>query len=106
MDVYRRSTAAVMFAILVVLLGPSLPAPAIPSQNAELQQRIAEIKESAARNKQALAQYRWQQQETVTVKGEVKRQQLFQVQLGPDGKPVRIPMAQDEKNSSSSGCQH
>jgi len=106
MDVSRRSTAAVMFAILIVLLCPPLPAPAMPPQNAEVQQRLDEIKAGVARNKQALAQYHWQQQETVTVRGEVKRLNLFQVELGADGKPVRTPMAQDDENSSSSGRQH
>lgn len=62
------------------------------AQNPELQARIAEIKESAAANKQALAQYTWQEQQTISIKGEVKKQQLFQVRLGPDGKPQKTPL--------------
>jgi hypothetical protein len=95
-----------MLAILIFFRWPVLVTTAMLPQNPQLQQRIEELKEAAAKNKQALAQYRWQQQETVTVKGDVKKQDLFQVELGPDGKPRRTPIAQDDPNTSSSGRQH
>jgi hypothetical protein len=63
------------------------------AQNAELQQRVAEIKQTMARNQQALAQYSWVQQETVSVNGEVRKQEAFQVQIGADGKPVKTALA-------------
>jgi hypothetical protein len=59
------------------------------AQNPDLQQKLAAVKESAARNKQMLAQYTWQEQQTTAVKGDVKSQKLFQVRLGPDGKPQK-----------------
>jgi len=59
------------------------------AQNQELQERIAEAKEAAARNKQALAQYTWVEQVTISLKGEEKKQEHFQVRLGPDGKPLK-----------------
>lgn len=99
--------AAAMLAVLIVFRWPVWMTPTImPPQNPQAQHTIDEIKEAATRNKQALAQYRWQQQETVTVKGEVKKQDLFQVELGPDGKPQKTPMAQDEDYSSSNERQH
>ena len=85
------------FSILGWLVSPR---PAV-TQNSQVQQSVSEMKESAARNKQALAQYRWQMQETITIKGKQKKQDLFQVELGPEGKPLKTPMAQDDSASSS-----
>lgn len=72
------------------------------AQNPELQQKLAEVKQAAAANKQALAQYTWTEQVTISVKGEQKKQEHFQVRLGPDGKPQKqsldppaSPSAQD-----------
>jgi hypothetical protein len=55
----------------------------------EMQQKIQEIKMSSAANKAALAQYTWQQQQTISIKGEVKKVQQYQVRIGPDGKQQR-----------------
>jgi len=97
----RRSVWAITLAAFVVL---GLPV-TLPAQDAEVQQRINEIRESAAKSKEALAQYRWQEQETITVKGKLKKQDLFQVETGPQGKPMRVAIARD-KGSSSSETQH
>jgi hypothetical protein len=67
------------FAALVLSAAPAMP------QNATMQQRIAEIKVATAANKQALSHYNWQESQTVSIKGEVKKQQLFLVSVGPDG---------------------
>lgn len=67
----------------------------------ELQQRLAEVKEAAAANKQALAHYSWQQQETIAIKGNVKDTKMFQVHLGPDGKPQKVEMANVPQSSGS-----
>jgi hypothetical protein len=71
------------------------------AQNPELQQRVAEVKESAARNKQELAQYTWVEQVSIALKGEQKKQEHFQVRLGPDGKPLKTPL--DPQQAASSG---
>lgn len=79
------------------------------AQNPELQQRIAEIKESAAQNRQALAQYTWVEQNSITLKGEQKKQEHFQVRLGPDGKPVKTPLdaqAPTEDGGRKHGLKH
>jgi hypothetical protein len=55
------------------------------AQSPELQQKLAEIKTAMAANKQALAHYTWQEQQTTSIKGDVKKQQVFQVSVGPDG---------------------
>jgi hypothetical protein len=55
------------------------------AQSPEVQQKLAEIKTAMAANKQALAHYTWQEQQTTSINGEVKKQQVFQVSVGPDG---------------------
>ena len=45
--------------------------------------KLAEIKTAMAANKQALAHYTWQEQQTTSIKGDEK--QVFQVSVGPDG---------------------
>ena len=59
------------------------------AQNQEMKERVAEVKEAAARNKQELAQFTWVEQVTISLKGEEKKQEHFQVRLGPDGKPQK-----------------
>lgn len=62
------------------------------AQNPELQQHVADIKQSMANNKQALASYTWNEQVTISLKGEEKKQEHFQVRLGPDGKPQKTSL--------------
>jgi len=78
-------------------------APRVASQNPELQQRVAEVKEYLSLNKMVLAHYTWQESQTTSVKGEVKKQQLFQVQMGPDGQPQKTNLDPDQ---SSGGRRH
>jgi hypothetical protein len=94
------AAAAVVVGFVVPAL--SIVARAFP-QNPQLQQRVTEIKESAALNKQALFQYTWQEQQTISIKGEVKKQNEFLVRLGPDGKPQKTEI--DPQEQSSSGRQ-
>src|SRR5689334_18931918 len=87
--------------MLVLLL---LAAGRAAAQNPELQQKLAEVKESAAANKQALSHYTWQENENIAIKGQVKDTKIYQVHLGPDGKPQK----QEAENlpQSSGGRQH
>ena len=102
---YSLRTLAAMSALLAVAVFvlASLALRAV-AQNPQLQERVAEVKEASARNKQALAQYSWQQQETISIKGNVKDQKLFQVHLGPDGKPRKVEL--ENMPQSSGGRQH
>jgi hypothetical protein len=45
-----------------------------------------------AKNKQSLASYSWNEQVTISLKGEEKKQQHFQVRLGPDLKPQKTSL--------------
>jgi hypothetical protein len=62
------------------------------AQNQEMQERIAEVKQAAACNKQAPEQYTWVEAVTISLKGEEKKQEHFQVRLGPDGKPQKTSL--------------
>jgi len=100
----RNSLAGfALFAAAILALSP-LAAPRAAAQNQEVQQRLAEVKQSAAMNKEALAHYSWQQQETIAIKGDVKDTKLFQVHLGPDGKPQKAETV--NMPQSSGGRQH
>jgi hypothetical protein len=76
---------------LAFMLAP-LPLPHARGQSQEMQERIAELKQAAAMNKQMLAQYTWMEQDIVSLKGEEKKEELYNVQLGPDGKPQKTPV--------------
>jgi hypothetical protein len=77
--------------------------PIARAQSPELQQRVAELKESMAKNKQAIAQYTWQEQLTISLKGEQKKQQHFQVRMGPDGKPQKTSLDPPADSEPSGG---
>lgn len=65
------------------------------AQGQEMQQRLAEVKQSLAFNKQVLAQYSWMEQQIISVKGEQKKEELYNVRMGPDGKPQKTPVDPD-----------
>jgi hypothetical protein len=77
-----------VFLLSMALLAISFPRQA-STQNPDLQQKVAEVKQAMAANKQALAQYTWVEQVTISLKGEQKKQEHFQVRLGADGKPQK-----------------
>jgi hypothetical protein len=77
--------------------------PRATAQNPEVQQRVAEVKQNAAKNKQALSQYSWQQQQTTAIKGNVKDTKVFQVHMGPDGKPQKVELGNTPTSSGGGG---
>ncbi len=87
----RHNLSSILAALLVLLAGAAFIRP-IAAQNPELQQRVAEVKEAMAKNKQALMSYSWNELMTISVKGEQKKQEHFQVRLGPDGKPQKVSL--------------
>jgi hypothetical protein len=89
-----------LFAV-AILAATSFKAQFAMAQDPQLQQKLAAVKESAAKNKQSLAHYTWTEQQTTSIKGEVKKQETFQVRLGPDGKPQKTEVAQMPQSSSS-----
>jgi hypothetical protein len=77
-------------------------------QGGELAQRVGDLKDSTAKNKELLAHYTWVETVTISLKGEQKKVQHFQVITGPDGKPVKTsldpaPPAQDDSAGGRGG---
>jgi hypothetical protein len=66
--------------------------PQAQAQNPAIQEKLAAIKASSAENKQALAHYTWLEQQTISLKGEVKKTQQFQVQIGPGGQQQKTEL--------------
>ena len=82
----------VFFTSFAIIMVPLITAPLARSQSQEMQERIAEVKQAAAMNKQMLAQYTWMEQDIISLKGEEKKEEIYTVQLGPDGKPQKTPV--------------
>ncbi len=64
-------------------------------------QIIAALADEQARNKAALVEYIWQQQEIISVKDRLENQRLFQVEIGRDGRMEKIPLDLPEETSTS-----
>jgi hypothetical protein len=91
------------FTALLLILAGAISICPVNAQNPELKQRVAEIKQSIAANKQALAQYTWVEQVTISLKGEQKKQEHFQVRLGPDGKQQKTSLDPPPADASDQG---
>src|ERR1035438_6073108 len=97
-QLFRFSAIALATAVcssMLLTVGP--PAAA---QNPQVEEKLAAIKQSIAANKQALARYTWQEQETISVKGEVKDTKMYQVQMGPDGQPQKTEISNQQAQPS------
>ena len=85
---YKSQAFGYLTSLFLCVLAVSVPFPRpLFAQNQELQQKVEQIKDAAAQNKKALAQYTWVEQVTMSVKGTEKKQEHFQVVLWPDGTP-------------------
>ncbi len=67
---------------------------AIPviAQSAELQQKLAAVKQSMAENKMRLQKYQWTETTQLTLKGDPKPPSQKQCQYGPDGQVQKTPV--------------
>ena len=72
----------------VVMIGAVMLAMAVPaiSQNPEIQEKLAAVKQAAGENKQKLLQYQWIETTQLTLKGDTKPATKNSCQYGPDGK--------------------
>jgi hypothetical protein len=101
-----RNTARLVLSTTLLMLGVLAGAGLIPpasAQSPELQQRVTEVKEAMARNKQSLASYSWNELITISLKGEQKKQEHFQVRLGPDGKSQKVSLDPPDAEAPSGG---
>lgn len=71
------------------------------AQDSSLEQQVTTVRETMIKNKVALAEYIWQEQDTVAVKDKVWQQQRCQVQFGPDGNVQRMSLGLPEESASA-----
>src|ERR1700691_2451861 len=93
-------TRGSMATAVAALFFSALP---VHAQNPAVQQKLAEIKTASAANKAALAHYTWQEQQTTSIKGDVKKQQVFQVSVGPDGQQQKTQIGGSQAAPPPSG---
>jgi hypothetical protein len=60
--------------------------------SADLKEKVAALKQSAAANQQKLHQYQWTEVQQIALKGETKSENQSMCQYGPDGKVQKTPM--------------
>ncbi len=101
----RLRNAAQVFAAVVLAAGLAVGTAPVLAQSQMLAQKIEQAKQLMIVNQQQLARYTWQVQETVSVSGDVKKQDLYQVYVGPNGQQVRTLVAQPVA-AQSGGRQH
>jgi hypothetical protein len=58
----------------------------------DLQQKLAAVKQAAARNQQALRSYTWLEKTELSLKGEVKATKVDSCRYGPDGQVQKTPV--------------
>jgi hypothetical protein len=93
--------SAVTISATVCVWGFCLPKAA--AQNPQMEQKVAEIKQASAANKQALSHYTWQEQQAISLKGEVKKTVSYQVSVGPDGQQQKIELGSSAAPPPSGG---
>jgi hypothetical protein len=96
LELRRNILRTVLVAAAIIALTVSAAAQA---GGAELKEKFAAMKQSAAANQQKLHKYQWTEVQQLTLKGETKPQQEFMCQYGPDGQVQKYPMGQQPQPS-------
>jgi len=96
MPIGRKPISRILFstsrqAIMIGALAVAAALPAFP-QSAELQQKLAAVKQSMAENTQQLQKYQWTETTQLTVKGDLKSPSQNLCHYGPDGKVQKTPI--------------
>jgi hypothetical protein len=88
---HRRTLliAAAMLAAVAPVIAQTSGGP-----GAELQQKLAAVKQSVAENQKKLHQYQWTETDQLTLKGDPKPPSQSRCQYGPDGKVQKTPMGE------------
>lgn len=76
--------------VLCILIGAATASAQGVKQ--ELQQKLATVKESVARNQASLRQYTWTEHTDISLKGEVKKSSDNLCRYGADGKVAKTPV--------------
>jgi hypothetical protein len=94
----RLSSLAGVAVVGVASLAPA--ASTLAAQNPKVEEKVMALKQSITANKQALAQYTWQEAETISVKGDVRDTKTYQVQMGPNGQAQKTEVSNDPAQQS------
>jgi hypothetical protein len=96
--------ALFIVATMLITIAPAIAQTAAPA-GGQLQQRLAEIKQSTAANQQKLHKYQWTETTQVTLKGEPRPPKQSLARYGPDGKVQKTPIgaAQPQQQQQQSG---
>ena len=73
------------------------------AQLGDLQARVGDLKDAAAKNKETLAKYTWTERVTISLNGQERKQERFQVRMGPDDKPIKTPIDAPAQTQSAGG---
>jgi hypothetical protein len=93
--------SAITVSVSAFLLASALTA--VAAQNPQMAQKVEEIKQASAANKGALARYTWQEKQTISLKGEIKKTVSYQVSVGPDGQQQKIELGSSSAPPPSGG---
>jgi len=74
---------------IALLLGPAI----VKSQSADVQERVAALKQTVAQNQQRLRQYQWIETTVITVAGDEKSREQKQCYYGADGALQKITIS-------------
>src|SRR5271170_2355709 len=96
----RLSAISISMAACVSMAFPAVQAAA---QNPELMQKLQDVKAASAANKAALAKLTWQEQDVISLKGEVKKTTVYQVVIGPDGTQQKTELSSSPAPAPPSG---
>jgi hypothetical protein len=88
--------AALIVAFVVAVMNVAVRA----AQDPQMLDKLMAIKSTQDANKQKLAQYTWQETEIIAIKGDVKDTKIYQVQIGPDGKPQKTEISNQQAQPS------
>ncbi len=88
----------VALALAVTISASVLSTAPATAQNPQVADKLMAIKQAQDTNKQKLAQYTWQETETISIKGSVKDTKVYQVQM-VNGQPQKT-LLNDQKASS------
>jgi hypothetical protein len=97
---WRNPTTALLASLVLVAAGFIYPATA---QNAEVQQRIAALKQTAAQNQQNIRQYEWIETTVISLKGEEKSQDQKQCYYGADGGVQKVDISESPQAAQKHG---
>ena len=81
----------------LLVTATSMTGVAVRAQTPSPQDKTAALKQSLAANQAALRQYTWVESTTITMKGEVKKQEQKQCYYGADGKVQKTAIAGQPK---------